>query len=68
MKKVPKFPTIIQTPNHFYIDSIDLLNVLAEPAKIEPLSDDKVIVNARIIADSYTYQSMSANDYDFNIS
>lgn len=67
MQQTPKFPTIIQTPNHFYIDSIDLLNILAEPAEIERLDNGKVIVNVKIIADSYTYQSMSADDYDFNI-
>jgi len=68
MQKTPKFPTIIQTPKHFYIDSIDLLNILVGPAEIERLDNGKVIVNVKIIADSYTYQSMSADDYDFNIS
>jgi len=68
MQKTPKFPTIIQTPNHFYIDSIDLLNILAEPAEIERLANGKVIVNVKIVADSYTYQSMGADEYDFNIS
>ncbi len=61
----PKFPKIIETPNNFYLDSIDLMSVVKEPKQVEKLSDDLVVVTLKIVASSYTYQTDDPYKYSF---
>ena len=62
-----ELPTIIETPKHFYIDSVDLSSAISDKTgtKIKPLENGKVMVTKTFIAKSY--ECLDEKDfYDFS--
>lgn len=66
-----QLPSIIETPNHFLLGSVDLLTAVGDnqQTKVEKLGDGVVKVTKSFIAKDYKYQDnddMYSSLYDFD--
>lgn len=60
----PELPNIVETPNHFFYGSVDLISAIGTKTKIKQLENGFVEVTKTFIAKDYQYKN---NDSLYNL-